>query len=146
MTSKTALLLILLVSHILCSCETAVSLAIRDRRSWESIQSMGGISLGAPSRDAAGNVSVPVNCDVSGLHKVTVQPTGIDSGAVCLPPRVSVKQGTIYVTVITTIASDRHPSPYCPPLALGRIAPGTYAAVYLSPDGSQQPLGHLTIP
>ena len=146
MKSKSAIALILLISLIICGCQTAISLALRDSQSWKFIQSVGGISLGAPVRDAAGRVSVPVSCDVSGLHRVTIQPTTINSALVCLPPRVSVRQGAIYFTVVTSVVSDRYPSPLCPSLALGRIASGAYSVVYLSPDGSHQPLGNLIIP
>jgi hypothetical protein len=61
-------------------------------------------------------------------------------------PVVRVRLNTVFLTIRTTFANHWYPNAVCRPADLGRPAAGTYSVVYLSPDGSQQPIGVIQIP
>ena len=127
-------------------CTSVVSFAARSSRDWQFIQSVGGIALGSPQRDARRHVLLPIRCDVSGTQTITVRPTAINSALVCEPPVVRVRSSTVLLTIRTTIASDHNSNARCPAADLGALAPGEYSVIYRSPDGSQHPLGSIQIP
>ena len=135
-----------LVFAVLGSCSYLVSSAARSTHDWEFVQSVGGISVGTPHRDAAGNVTLPINCDVSGTRAITVQPTTINSGLVCERPRVRVQGQSVYITICSSIPSERYPSARCPDADLGPLAPGTYCVYYGEPPDVEHSLGIVEVP
>jgi hypothetical protein len=134
------------VLAVLGSCSYWASSATRSTRNWEFIQSVGGISVGTPQRDAGGNVSLPINCDVSGIRAITVNPTTSNSGLVCEEPRVRVQEQSVYITICTSISSERNPSAQCPDADLGHLAPGRYAVFYGVPPDVAHSLGVVEVP
>lgn len=127
-------------------CETLIWVGARRSQDWQSIQTVGGLALGKPERDARGHTLLPIRCNVSGTETITVRPTGINSASVCEPPLVRVRNGTVFLTVRTTIVSGHNSNANCPKADLGILAPGPYAVVYRSPDGTQNPLGTIEVP
>ncbi len=65
---------------------------------------------------------------------------------VCMPPVVRVRSNTVFLTIRITYTNPWNPNAVCGPADLGRLAAGTYSVVYLSPDGSQHPIGVIQIP
>ena len=57
-----------------------------------------------------------------------------------------VRATTVFLTVRTTIVSRKHPDARCPIADLGALSVGEYSVIYLSPDGSQHPIGFIQIP
>ena len=112
---------------------------------WQFIQSIGGISLGSPLRDDEGHVWLPIFCDVSGLTTTTVPPTAMNSGIVCIPPRVRICSNTVFLTVRTSVPGNKAHDRLCPSADLGTLDGGRYAVVYQAPAGDQHPLGSILI-
>ena len=121
-------------------CDAAVS------RDWQFVESVGGLRLGTPSRDGKGHVLLPVRCDVSGTQTISVRPTAMNSSLVCDTPYIRVRNSTVFLTIRVSAAGSRKADSRCPPADLGEPAAGLYSVVYLSPDGSQHPLGSIHIP
>jgi hypothetical protein len=127
-------------------CEAIVSSAARSSRDWQFVQSIGGIALGNPERSSRGHTFLPIRCDVSGTHTVTVRPTAINSVLVCEPVSVRVRESNVFLTIRTTIASSHNSDARCPAVDLGTLPAGNYSVIYLSPDGSRHPIGSIQIP
>lgn len=115
-------------------------------RDWQFVQSVGGLALGTPGRDDRGHVLLPLRCDVSGTQAITVQPTTMNSGLVCEAPAARVRSNTVFLTIRTFIAGSDKAEARCPAADLGAQPAGAYSVIYLSPDGSQHPLGSIQIP
>ena len=130
---------------LLGGCGTMVSIAARSSRDWQFVQSVGGIAIGKPARDGRGNITLPIHCNVSGTRRITTRPTGIHSALVCERPSVGVRGSMVFITVHTTVASDRNSDADCPAANLGRLKPGRYSVVYRDPDGSSHPLGVIEV-
>jgi hypothetical protein len=147
---KTNPILILIAASALFltgGCSSYIVPAVtRSSRDWQSIQSVGGIALGSPVRNSNGHVLLPIHCDVSGLQAITTRPTGLDSGSVCIRPKVRVKASTIFITIRTTLAGHPDFDSRCPAADLGVLSPGVYSVVYLNPDGSHHEMGPTQVP
>ena len=112
---------------------------------WSFIQSVGGISLGKPYRTDRNHILLPIECDVSGLRKVTIQPTTKNSGLVCEPVVYPVLGGRIYIAIETDVAHKTNRTSRCPPADLGPLTPGTYFVFYVTPDDGKL-LGSIQVP
>ena len=117
--------------------------ASADVASWHFVQSVGGLLIGEPVREGGG-WSLPVRADVSGLSKVTVQPTTLNSGIACLETRASVENSKIILVIVTSIAGPGREA-RCPAATLGQIAPGRYSVVYRESPGRGVSLGSVVI-
>ncbi len=53
-----------------------------NKATWNFIQSVGGIKTGTPLYTYDGWY-LPIQCDVSGLHEITTQPTNMNSALEC---------------------------------------------------------------
>ena len=97
---------------------------------WAFVQSVGGIKVEAPTRNAKGWL-LPVQADVSGLSKITVQPTLLNSALSCKKVKTEIEGNSIYLTIVTGLVADKE-SEMCPPAVLGSIAQGQYIVYYRS--------------
>ncbi|HEY9842960.1 MAG: hypothetical protein ACAI44_14260 [Candidatus Sericytochromatia bacterium] len=114
-----------------------------EARDWDFVQSVGGIAVAAPVRQG-GRVLLPVRADVSGTEQISVKPVMLNSGLVCMGVSV-VRDGQEIGLTIRTGLLQRGRDARCPAADLGDLPPGTYRIVYLSPDGSKQPLGDFSL-
>ena len=126
-------------------CESFISLAARTSRDWQFVQSVGGMVVGTPQSTSRGHFLLPVRCDVSGTKAITVRPTAGSSALVCELPIVRIRSSTVFLTIRTTLAAKRNLDARCPPADLGALTAGDYSVIYLSPDGTQHPLGSIKI-
>lgn len=108
--------------------------AFAEEQNWKFVQSVGGISVGFPAL-ASDGWSLPIDCDISGLKKVTVKPTVLNSGIACKSVAANVEGHNIYLTVNTSIAGSGR-NAQCPPASLGHIPKGEYT-VYYRGEGEQ---------
>jgi hypothetical protein len=129
----------------MAGCDSFISFAVRSSLDWNAIQAAGGILIEPPLR-LNGHVRLPIRCDVSGCHTITVRPTSVSSFPVCERPRVRVRERKVFITVRRGIANPRNHNPWCPDADLGAIPAGDYSVIYLSPDGSQRPLSEIHVP
>ncbi len=118
--------LLVIVAFACTSCGTT------EPRSWDFVQSVGGIQVGTPLISEVGGWVLPVVADVSGTKKVTVAPTTNNSGLVC-DTKASVEGQAIYVTVSTALPEGTRTAS-CPFAGLGKIPYGTYSVLYRGPN------------
>jgi hypothetical protein len=136
--SLSATLLVLSVLSLLTSCSSLFTDTKKlDHR---TIESLGGIAMGKARIDTRGHVIIPIDCDVSGTRQITTPPTRLESGLACLPPEVTIKEQTVWIT-LKTRRTAKHLSSKCPDLDLGKLPPETYLIYYRDPDGSEHPIG-----
>ena len=111
----------------------AIACARGKAEDWSFIQGVGGIAIRAPYR-TKGGVVLPVDCDVSGLRAITLKPTRVNSGLVVRNIRTVRLGTTIYLNVMTTVASSAHTSAACGLAELGDVPTGTYTVIYGNPS------------
>lgn len=133
-----------LASLVLC---TVISVSVGcsglpQARSWEYVQSVGGLRIGEPTR-VSGEWTLPITANVAGQF-VTVKPTTGDSALGC-SIRVTIDGQYIYVTVVTSLVTWWTES-ICPEASLGNVSPGRYVVLYRGPDNKDVRLGEVSIP
>jgi len=107
-------------------------------RSWAFIQSVGGMKVSAK------DTTLTVECDVSGLNKITVQPTLINSGIGVRELKHKRDGNAILLTLVTcVIGKGITTSPK--PVDLSGYPAGEYQVEYLDPDGARHPVGKIVI-
>lgn len=117
--------------------------------SWSFVQSVGGITVEAPSLLKGGWV-LPVRADVSGFHAVTVKATALNSALVCITTDVAVEGRNMYLTIVTATAQSSSALGYpnatsrCPSLGFGEMLPGKYGVFYRGPGETPMPLGEMS--
>ena len=111
--------------------------------SWAFLSSVGGFSIGQPTKGGAGWV-LPVQGDVSGLRTITTKPTTMNSAIACLETQASVDKMKINLRVITGLAGPGR-NAACPAAALGSLAPGRYSVQYRGINEPAVPLGEVVI-
>jgi hypothetical protein len=117
--------------------------AAAEQQAWSFVQAVGGIEIGTPFKDEKG-WTLPVRADVSGLQTITSKPTTLNSGLSCQSVEASIKDHSIYLKILTSLAG-RGRSSQCPPTLLGQITAGKYAVFYRGPNEPAVAIGNLTI-
>lgn len=112
-------------------------------RDWAFVQAVGGIAIEQPKRQNQ-RLILPVHADVSGLTRVTVKPSLVNSGLVCETVLLTRTGQEIDLTILTGLVRQGL-SPQCPAADLGYLPPGAYRVFYLSPNGEKQALGRFTL-
>lgn len=116
-----------------------------EKRDWDFVQSIGGISVNPPLQTPEG-WSLPINCDVSGLRRVTVKPSTLNSALVCSNVTVSQTGNRIFITVQTALVrQDKTTTSSCGAVPLGNLKPGEYEILYQNNDGTTHPIGNIEI-
>lgn len=112
-------------------------------RSWEFMQSVGGIALGKPDRGGEA-WRLPLQCDVSGLQSFTVKSTMLNSALVWADTDTRIENQDILITVETGLTGAGK-SPICGSANLGNIKPGKYRVMYRDPDGKMHFVGEIKV-
>jgi hypothetical protein len=108
------------------------------KRDWAFIQSVGGMSVSAEGQ------TLMIDCDVSGLRKVTVKPTMINSGLGVRKVIHKRDENKIQLTVVTSLIGKNTPTTP-KPLDLSDYPAGSYSVVYRDRDGTEHDLGSVTL-
>lgn len=116
---------------------------LAETRDWSFVQTIGGLKVGTPYK-SKGVWLLPIQSDVSGLQTVTIKPTALNSVLSCKRTNAKIKNNSIYLTIVTGLASREHNS-LCPPAILGNIPVGKYLVFYGSPAESPVSLGIVTV-
>lgn len=114
-----------------------------ESRSWQFVQSVGGIEIGIPVQSDNGWI-LPLRCDVSGLRAITVKPTTLNSGLSCGPVEVVTEGKTIFITLKTDVAGKGR-SAVCPAALLGNLPAGKYSVFYRYANENPVALGEISI-
>lgn len=133
---KLSVLLLLVTCSF--ACTQIPSFLTKKKRDWDFVQSVGGMAI------SADKTTLTIDCDVSGLRKVTVEPTLINSGIGVWNVLHRKKGNTISLTLVTSVIGGKlTTSPK--PLDLSSYPKGRYEVVYRDPDGTVHPLGAITL-
>ena len=100
-----------------------------EERDWSFIQAVGGLVIGEPYLEN-GRLILPLRCDVSGLAKITVKPTILNSALAVEGVHLERNGTCIFLKVSTTIASQKHPKATCESVELGELPAGLYSVFY----------------
>jgi len=112
-------------------------------RSWDFIQSVGGVTLGKPDRSGKG-WRLPILCDVSGLKSFTVKPTVLNSGLAWADTVAKVSNQELLITIETGLAGAGKSSA-CGEANLASIPSGRYRVMYRDPDGEKHFIGEIDV-
>jgi len=140
---KTHLALFLVVP-LLTGCSWLAPLLTSEAQPWSMIQSVGGLRVDDPVSRPDGTVFLPVVCNVSGLQKITTEPTTMNSGLVVKNTTAKIEQMSIQIQILTCVVDKKH-SALSKGVNLGRPESGTYQVEYLNLDGSTVPLREIEI-
>mgnify|MGYP005845341499 CR=1 FL=1 len=136
-TKYLAASLLILVTATLAYCGL-VGFLTRETRNWDFIQAVGGMKVSVQES------TLLVDCDVSGLRKVTVKPTVVNSGIGVHQLKLKRDRKTIYVTVVTSlIRKGIKTSPK--PVDISHYPAGEYTVQYLDRDGTKHPVGKIRV-
>ena len=136
-TMKYITALFLLLSTTFANADVAGFLT-KETRSWQFVQSVGGMKVSVK------DTSLVVDCDVSGLKKVTVAPTMINSALGVDKLKHKRDGNTIALTLVTRVIGEGvSTSPQ--PIDLAAYPDGDYSIVYLDPDGAKHAVGKVTL-
>ncbi|PQJ28161.1 hypothetical protein [Rubritalea profundi] len=105
---------------------------------WKFIQSVGGMKVSLEEK------TLNVECYVSGLKKVTIKPTMINSAMGVRRIKHKRDGKTIYLTLVTSVI-EKAMTQSCKQLDLSAYPAGEYSVQYRDPDGTKHPLGKITL-
>ena len=83
--------------------------------------------------------------DVSGLNKFSHKPVLVNSALTVKEVGKKITDSMIQIYVVTTITSDKYPSPEISGVDISGIEKGTYRVEYLNSDGSSVYLSDVEI-
>ncbi len=115
-----------------------------EQRDWNFIQAVGGLAVGEPQKLENGNYRLPLSCDVSGLKRVTVKPTTLNSALAVRETAYAVRGQTIRLWIKTCVVDARHNSA-APDVVLKNIPPGHYQVQYRNRDGGVTDLREIEL-
>lgn len=110
----------------------------QESRDWDFIKSVGGMKVSAKDK------TLVVDCDVSGIRKVTVKPSTINSAMAVRKIWHKRVGNTIQLKVVTSVI-EKGINSACKPLDLSAYPDGAYKVEYLNSDGTTQALGKVTL-
>jgi len=115
-------------------------IACAEEQNWQFVQSVGGLSVGIPYLDEYSNSwFLPIQCNVSGTQKITVEPKALYSGIICKDVEAEIDGNSVYITLVTKPAGLFSGNASCPPAFLGHsshadgsssISAGKYVVYY----------------
>lgn len=118
--------------------------AVANPADWQFIESVGGMKVGEPQRQESGDWLLPLECDLTGLRRISTDPSILNSTQVIEQARWHIVDNQLRVTLLLKPSSYATDAARCTPLLLQGVKPGEYEAVYL--DGEQRhPLGKFTL-
>ncbi|BCX48165.1 hypothetical protein HAHE_20730 [Haloferula helveola] len=136
MKIATSLILLLATAFAFASFP---GLLTKQSRDWQFVQSVGGMKVSVDE----GKV-LTVDCDVSGLRKVTVKPTMINSGLAVGDVRHRRAGDRIQLTLTTRLIGEGATTTPGP-LDLSKYPAGIYTVEYRDPDGALHEIGKVTL-
>ena len=130
----------------LTGCQTTFTNLTTNKRDWDFVQSVGGMTLGKVRPAGDGSWYLPVNCNVSGLKTFSTTPSAVYENIACRDVLEKTEGNNILLTVRTCVQSPEYQDSAASGVNLGRLPPGNYSVFYANRDGSRWQIGEITIP
>ena len=130
--------ILFVTASVACSGLGDLRSAFFKTEDWSFIQSVGGMEVSLEGQE------LHVDCDVSGVRKVTVEPTMIHSALSVRKLKVMRVGNTIQLRLATGVVIKkvlRTPKP----VDLSDYPAGEYSVEYLDSDGTTHPLGKVNL-
>lgn len=105
---------------------------------WKFIQSVGGMKISLKGE------SLEIDCDVSGLKKVTVKPVTINSGMGVRKLKHKRVGKTIQLRLVTSVL-EKGMKTSCKPVDLSAYPAGEYSVQYLDSNRTAHDLGKIVV-
>lgn len=128
----------------LLSLAATPAMAAESPASWAFIESVGGMKIGKAEPAEGGGWVVPLECDLTGLRRISTDPTVLNSTQVIDQVQWRLQDKTLVVSLFLKPSSYATDAARCGPLLVQGIKPGEYEAVY-SDGGQTVPLGSVTL-
>ena len=96
---------------------------------WAFIKSVGGIKIDEPYLTKEGWF-LPIQCDVSGLTKITNEPTTMNSALKCVKVSYNKKGSSIFITIYTGSIGYINKTCRCEGINVGQLKKGEYSIYY----------------
>ena len=110
--------------------------------SWAFVESLGGLKVGTPVKEAEG-WTLPVECDLTGLRKVSVDPTSMNSSLMIREQRWSIQSGQLRLQLLLKPSSYATPESRCQPITLTQPVAARQLEVVYEDGGKLVPLGTI---
>lgn len=131
----------LTLTALLTALAAPPALAQEEVASWQFLQAVGGMKVGQPKKEADGWL-LPVECDLTGLRRISVDPTVLNSSQVIKELRWNVQGDQLRLSILLKPTSYATSEARCGTLNLGAIPPKPYQVVYT--DGEKTfPIGAI---
>lgn len=103
---------------------------------WNFIQSVGGIMVEDPIRNDK-TIWLPIICNVSGLERITIKPTTVNSALVAGKVEYKIEKDNILIHFETSLIDGQSKDVRTKGITIENIKPGVYRVEYLNPDNSR---------
>lgn len=140
---KTLMLLIAAIS-LTWSATCLASPDFEQPRELSYIEDRGGLRLTEPYKKN-NRWWLALECNVSGIKKITVTPKTIHSGLAWSKSVANVDENRIYLSIYTAMQGPRAPSAACGDAPLAHAPGGVYQVYYLDPDETTHSLGTVEL-
>lgn len=98
-------------------------------RDWQFITSVGGIKIDDPYPTKEGWF-LPIQCDVSGLSKITNEPTTMNSALKCVRVKFLQKDSSVFIAIYTGSIGSKNKTCRCEGVNVGPLKKGEYSVYY----------------
>jgi hypothetical protein len=100
--------------------------------------------IGKPEPNPEGGWLLPIECDLTGLRRISTDPTTLNSTQVIDQVRWQVQDKSLRLSLFLKPSSYATDAARCAPVPLQGLKPGEYEVLYH--DGTQPvPLGNITL-
>lgn len=113
-------------------------------RPWDFIQRVGGIEIRQPVYQGQ-RLVLPVNCNVSGLKRITCPPTQLNSGLVIRSVSAESSGSDIWISVVTCLPDSGRAAGGIHYADLSGLRPGSYHVYYGDPPDRAHPVGAVVV-
>jgi hypothetical protein len=96
---------------------------------WDFITSVGGLKIDDPYLTKEGWF-LPIQCDVSGLTKITNEPTTMNSALKCIRIEYSKRDSAVFIAIYVGTVGNKNNSCRCEGVNLGDLEKGKYSIYY----------------
>lgn len=126
-----------------CFALSSCSYVISEHQDWEFMKQVGGLSVAGQDKNPNWLI---VRGDVSGLKEFSHKPTLVNSALTVKSVESIIDEKTIKIYVVTTLTSEKYPSPEIYGVNISGAKKGqNYIVQYLNPDQTVVDLKEVAI-
>lgn len=129
---------------LLLTLLVALPAAAQESAGWDFIESLGGLRVGAPEPLEEGGWRLPLECDLTGLRRITTTPTALNTTLVIDRIDWRLEEQDLLISLSLKGSPYATDESRCQPLTLTELRPGNYLVHYA--DGARRiALGEINL-